>query len=174
MQITRFWPAPRERRAAFTRLYPIAAIQHPLMKIIDFFTLSLLLCQSLVGTAQTATPQPLEQTLRESLGKNRVLLITATTAEQADFKAQKALLAAHPQALADRDFLVLEALYDQLSPVDRNYLMQRIGLKLPTFCVALIGKDGGVKEKSRRPIIPADLFGTVDRMPMRREEMRRK
>jgi hypothetical protein len=31
-----------------------------------------------------------------------------------------------------------------------------------------------VKEKSRRPIIPADLFGTVDRMPMRREEMRRK
>ncbi|GAA4031104.1 hypothetical protein GCM10022409_14170 [Hymenobacter glaciei] len=52
--------------------------------------------------------------------------------------------------------------------------MQHIGLKLPSFCVALIGKDGGVKEKSRHPMQPAHLFGTVDKMAMRREEMRRK
>jgi len=144
------------------------------MKISAFFTAPLLLGLLLLFTAQTPNPGPLEQTLRESRSRKRVLLIAAPNAGQADFKTQKALLAAHQQELADRDFLVLEVLYDQLSPVDRNYLMQRIGLKLPTFCVALIGKDGGVKEKRQRPMQPADLFDTVDKMPMRREEMRRK
>ena len=144
------------------------------MKIPAFFAAPLLLGLIILFTAQTPKPKPLEQTLRESRGKQRVLLIAAPNAEQADFKTQKALLAAHSKELADRDFLVLELFYDQLSAADRNYLMQRIGLKLPTFCVALIDKDGGVKEKSKLPMQPADLISTVDKMPMRREEMRRK
>ncbi|MDQ2793280.1 MAG: DUF4174 domain-containing protein [Bacteroidota bacterium] len=144
------------------------------MKIPPLFVAPLLLGLLTLLAAQTPNSGSLEQTLRESRGRKRVLLIAAPTAGQADFKTQKALLAAHPQELADRDFLVLEVPYDQLSPADRNYLMQRIGLKLPTFCVVLIGKDGGMKEKSKRPMQPADLFGTVDKMPMRREEMRRK
>ena len=37
--------------------------------------------------------------------------------------------------------------------------------------VVLVGKDGGVK--SRGPALdPAALFGEIDRMPMRRQEMR--
>ena len=137
-------------------------------------TAPLLLVLLLLFTAQTPKPVPLDQTLRESQGKKRVLLITAPNAGQADFKTQKALLAAHPQELADRDLLVLEVLYDHIPATDRQALMQKVGLKLPGFCVVLIGKDGGVKEKSKRPIMPADLFGTMDKMPMRREEMRRK
>ena len=144
------------------------------MKIPAFFAAPVSLGLLLLCTAQIPYLVPLEQTLRENRGKQRVLLIAAPTAGQADFKMQKALLAAHPQELADRDFLVLEVLYDQLSPVDRHYFMQRIGRKLPTFCVVLIGKDGGVKQKSQRLLQPADLFGTVDKMPMRRAEMRRK
>ena len=144
------------------------------MKISTFFAAPLLLGAPLLFAAQTPNLVPLEQTLRESRGRKRVLLIAAPNAEQADFKTQKALLAAHPQELADRDFLVLELPYDQLTATDRNFLVQRIGLKLPTFCVALIGKDGGVKEKRKRPVQPAYLFSTVDKMPMRREEMRRK
>ncbi|MCI1189109.1 DUF4174 domain-containing protein [Hymenobacter sp. DH14] len=144
------------------------------MKISALFAAPLLLALLLISTAQIPKPKPLAQTLRESRDRKRVLLIAAPNAEQADFKTQKALLAAHPQELADRDFLVLELLYDQISATDRQYLMQRTGLKLPTFSVVLIGKDGGVKEKSQRPIPPADLFGTVDKMPMRRAEMRRK
>ncbi len=49
-----------------------------------------------------------------------------------------------------------------------------MGIQANPFTAVLIGKDGGVKEKSSRPIPPADLFGTVDKMPMRRQEMRRK
>jgi hypothetical protein len=115
----------------------------------------------------------LEQTLRQSRWKKRVLLVAAPNAEQVDFKTQKALLAANRAELAERDFLVLDVLYSQLSAADQQFLSKKIGVQPPSFTVILIGKDGGVKEKSNRPIPPADLFGTVDKMPMRREEMRK-
>jgi hypothetical protein len=153
------------------RLYSNTSF-HVMKRLLLPFAPLLLLSLSIL-TAQTPKPMPLEQTLRESRWKKRVLLITAPNAEQADFKTQKALLAANQQELAERDFLVLEVPYDQLSPNDKQALMQKVGLKLPKFAVVLIGKDGGVKEKSYRPIQPADLFGTVDKMPMRRDEMRK-
>ena len=164
-----------QRCAAIGRFYLIADLLHCFMETPALVrTAPLLLVLCLLLTAQTPSLVPLNQTLRESRGKKRVLLIIAPNAGQADFKTQKTLLAAHPQGLADRDLLVLEVLYDQLSAADRQALRQRVGLELPGFCVALIGKDGGVKEKSQRPITPASLFDTVDKMPMRREEMRRK
>ncbi|WP_305030786.1 DUF4174 domain-containing protein [Hymenobacter convexus] len=115
----------------------------------------------------------LEKTLRENQWKKRVLLIAAPNAAHADFQYQKALLATEEAGLAARDFLVLPVLYDQLSAADKQFLRREIGLTPPAFAAVLIGKDGGVKEKSSRPIKPAALFGIVDRMPMRREEMRR-
>jgi hypothetical protein len=134
---------------------------------------SLLLLSMFLLSAQTPTPASLEQTLRKSHWKKRVLLIAAPNAEQVDFKTQKALLAAHQADLAERDFLVLEVLYDQLSAADQRYLAQKVGVQPPRFTAVLIGKDGGVKEKSSHPIPAADLFGTVDKMPMRRTEMRK-
>ena len=135
--------------------------------------LLLLLGLSFLFSAQKPKPMPLEQTLRASRWKKRVLLIAAPTAEQADFKTQKTLLAASKAELAERDFLVLEVLYSQLSAADQAFLKQKTGIQPPQFAAVLIGKDGGVKEKSTRPIPPADLFNTVDQMPMRREEMRK-
>ena len=134
---------------------------------------SLLLLGLLVLTAQTSKPMSLEQTLRQSRWKKRVLLVAAPNAEQVDFKTQKALLAANRAELAERDFLVLDVLYSQLSAADQQFLSKKIGVQPPSFTVVLIGKDGGVKEKSNHPIASADLFGTVDKMPMRREEMRK-
>ncbi|WP_161787236.1 DUF4174 domain-containing protein [Hymenobacter sp. IS2118] len=125
-------------------------------------------------SAQTPKPMPLEQTLRASRWQHRVLLLAAPTAAHPDFKAQKALLATQKAELADRDFVVVEALYDQLSAADLAFLKQKTGAQPPQFAAVLIGKDGGVKERRARPIPPADLFGTVDKMPMRRQEMRRK
>lgn len=122
--------------------------------------------------AQTRQSASLEQTLRRNRWKKRVLLVAAPTAEQADFRAQKALLAANQVPLAARDFLVLDVLYDQLTAADRQFLRQ-LGLRPPRFAAVLIGKDGGVKARSPRPIAPADLFAIVDRMPMRQQEMQR-
>lgn len=134
----------------------------------------LLLLGLLLFTSQTSKPMPLEQTLREYRWKKRVLLLAAPTAEQTDFKTQRALLNADKAGMAVRDFVVLEVFYNQLSAADQRFLLKKTGAVPPQFTAVLIGKDGGVKQQSRRPITPAALFGTVDKMPMRREEMRKK
>ena len=154
------------------RLYTSANLPHLAMRSPNLLRATPLLLSLLTLTAQTPKPMPLEQTLRECRWQKRVLLVAAPTAEQADFKTQKALLAANQPGLADRDFLVLDVLYDQLPAADRQFLAKKIGVKPPNFAVVLIGKDGGVKQKSSRPLPPAALFGTVDQMPMRRAEMR--
>jgi hypothetical protein len=124
-----------------------------------------------------AAPAPaavdLAATLRASRWQHRLLLLGAPTAGQADLQAQKQLLAAAATGLTARDFRVLEVPYDQLTPADRQCWTQQLGQPLAGFRVVLIGKDGGVKRASAQPLPPADLFNLVDKMPMRRQEMRR-
>ena len=132
----------------------------------------LTLAAALAG-AQSPKSTGLAQQLRASHWQKRVLLIGAPTASQADFQQQKKLLAATPDQLQERDFLVLELPYDQLSAADRQYWQQELKQPLTSFAVVLIGKDGGVKRTETKPLAPADLFGTVDKMPMRRQEARR-
>ncbi|WP_460582718.1 DUF4174 domain-containing protein [Hymenobacter arcticus] len=123
--------------------------------------------------AQPTTPPGLAATLRASRWQHRLLLIGAPTASAADFQAQKKLLASAAKGLADRDFQVLEVPYDQLSPADRQCWTQQLGQPLSGFVVVLVGKDGGMKRTSNKPLPAADFFGTVDKMPMRRQEMRK-
>lgn len=122
--------------------------------------------------AQAALPPGLAATLRASRWQHRLLLVGAPTAGQAAFQAQKKLLATAAAGLAERDFQVLEVPYDQLTPADRQCWTRQLGQPLAGFRVVLIGKDGGVKQVSARPLPPASLFNTVDKMPMRRQEMR--
>ncbi len=123
--------------------------------------------------AQAALPPGLAATLRASRWQHRLLLVGAPTAGLAAFQTQKKLLATAAAGLAERDFKVLEVPYDQLTPADRQCWTRQLGQPLAGFRVVLIGKDGGVKQVSTRPLPPANLFNTVDKMPMRRQEMRR-
>jgi hypothetical protein len=41
------------------------------------------------------------------------------------------------------------------------------------FAVLLVGKDGGVKLSSERPVLTENLSALIDTMPMRRREMKR-
>ncbi|AMJ64456.1 DUF4174 domain-containing protein [Hymenobacter sp. PAMC 26628] len=125
------------------------------------------------AAAQTPNATPLQQALRAGRDQRRFLLVGAPSAEHPDFKRQKALLAAAADQLQARDLRVLDVFYDQLSPTDHQ-LAQRLGLRPPAFGVVLVGKDGGAKRTSATPLAPDDLFGTVDKMPMRRQEMRRR
>ncbi|MBD2770421.1 DUF4174 domain-containing protein [Hymenobacter sp. BT664] len=125
-----------------------------------------------VLAAQTPKPGRLEQTLRVSRWKQRVLLVVAPSAKHPDFRQQKALLTNQAAGLAARDFRVLDVLYDELSDADTQFLVREIGLQPPAFATVIIGKDGGVKAQSPRPMAPAALFSTVDKMPMRQAEIR--
>ncbi len=128
---------------------------------------------ALAAGSLTATPPGLAEALRAARWQHRVLLIGAPTASQADFQRQKNLLAAEANGLAERDFKVMEVPYGQLTPADRQYWTQQLGQPVTGFRAVLIGKDGGIKRTEARPLAPASLFGTVDKMPMRRREMRK-
>lgn len=125
-------------------------------------------------SAYATAPPLLAKTITANRWKKRLLLVVAASTSDPDFKRQKALLAAVPDELRERDFLVIEALTSQLSVADQHYLAREIRLKSTRFAVVLIGKDGEVKRTETKPLDPADLFETVDKMPMRREEMGRK
>ena len=121
---------------------------------------------------QSAPSAGLAQALQASRWQHRMLLIGAPTASQADFQRQKALLAADEKGLAERDFKVIEVVYDQLSAADRQCWTQQLGQPLSSFRVVLVGKDSGVKRTETQPLAAAEFFHTVDKMPMRRQEMR--
>jgi len=144
------------------------------MTVTTWLLPALLALASPLLAAQTAAPPGLARQLRTSRWQHRVLLVGAPTATQADFQRQKALLAASEKGLAERDFRIIEVLYDQLVPADRQCWTQQLGQPLAGFRVVLIGKDGGVKRTETQPLAPAEIFGTVDKMPMRRQEMRGK
>jgi len=140
------------------------------MRVLFFLGLGLLAAV----TAAAAGPPSLAETIRASRWRQRVLLVAAPTASQAAFQTQHELLAPAARQLQERDMLVLDVLHDHLSPADRQYLQRDLGLHLAGFEVVLIGKDGGVKQRSTQPLAPEALFGTVDKMPMRRQEMRQR
>ncbi len=124
---------------------------------------------ALPASAQSAPS--LEATLKAARWRQRVLLVCAPTAADAQLRRQRALLTAARSGLTERDLLVRELLLPDLSAADRQYL-QRLGAGSAAFQVLLIGKDGGVKRRDTAPVKPETLFGTIDQMPMRRQEMK--
>ena len=111
--------------------------------------------------------------------KHRVILVFAREPDASNALANLQEFAAE---IEDRDIAwfvlsgnALHTNYDAKSEDRlREQLMERYFTPVPSeTAVLLIGKDGGVKS------ISSDLdlegtFGRIDRMPMRREEMRRK
>jgi hypothetical protein len=130
----------------------------------------LLLPAGLVAAQKSPPSASMAQTLRAYRSKKRLLLVGAPTANAPGLLQQKKLLASAGPQLKERDFLVLQLIYDQLLPADRQYWTQELKQPLTGFAVVLIGKDGGVKRTSTQPLAPADLFGIVDKMPMRKQE----
>ena len=134
---------------------------------------ALLLPASLVAAQAPPATTTLAQTLRANRAKKRILLVGTPAANAPELMQQKKLLATAGPQLQERDFLVLQLVYSQLSPADSQYWTQELKQSLTSFSVVLIGKDGGVKLNQLRPLAPADLFGTVDKMPMRQQEAKR-
>lgn len=94
---------------------------------------------------------------------------------------QVSALLADRNALSERDMIVLAVIGDDVTPIfgdvpsraDAHALRSRYGVDAATpFTAVLVGKDGGAKWRENRPADPAELFGLIDTMPMRRAEMR--
>lgn len=111
--------------------------------------------------------------------KNRVLVLFSPSESDASFQSQKKGLASSAEEVLDRNLMILEIVEQGQSRAGNQLLSEksvqairkRLGVETGTFQVLLIGKDGGVKLRSSGPVSMKDLFGLIDSMPMRQQEM---
>lgn len=107
--------------------------------------------------------------LDEHLWKNRLLVISAPTESRA-VEEQRRIYRSAQSGMSERQILLIEALGD--SQRSRE-LRTKISADGARFQVFLVGKDGHTALSSDKPFSAKYLFGKVDAMPMRRDEMRR-
>ena len=119
-----------------------------------------------VGGAASAASSPLARYVDHV----RVFVVSAASPADPDLLRQNSALRAETSALKARDMTVVRAIGSGSSV---SALRAAVRLPANRFGVALVGKDGGVKLRRGAPIPIAELFRTIDAMPMRREEMRR-
>ena len=115
--------------------------------------------------------------------QNRLLLLFAPHADDADYQEQQDALAAHDVGLVDRDMVVFHVLAEEgyveqdgektlLSDAHIASLRAQFDVPRDAFTLLLIGKDGGIKRYENQAITVDALFTQIDSMPMRQREMR--
>jgi hypothetical protein len=124
--------------------------------------------------SQAQSEESLEEKLDRYTWEKRVLLVVAPASTDEQLLKQQQILQAQPAGLQDRDMEVMYILTDEISAENKNYLAEQFNIRQSGFYAILIGKDGGEKLRSQKPMETGLIFGTIDAMPMRRQEMRNK
>ncbi|MFT4758986.1 MAG: hypothetical protein ACI9XO_003529 [Paraglaciecola sp.] len=114
--------------------------------------------------------------------ENRLILIIADDKNNIDFKKQLAELQTVEKGLGERKILVYQILpaqfQQELKAVENwqkgNQLYTNYKKSKTAFEVQLIGLDGGQKLLQSTVLSAEKLFSMIDKMPMRRLELRRK
>ena len=121
------------------------------------------------------------QDLSEHRWKDRLVLLLSDDLANPELRKQQQILTGLNQELRDRKIVVYtvtpEFLYTGLKGMKKNRnntLCRKYKKGKASFQVVLLGLDGGVKLRENRAVKPEELFGLIDRMPMRRAELRRK
>lgn len=96
----------------------------------------------------------------------RPILIFADTPADPRFRRQMELLAARPEALVERDIVVIT----DTDPAARSDIRRK--LRPRGFMLAIVGKDGGVKLRKPLPWDVREISRSIDKMPLRKQEIR--
>ena len=146
-----------------------------------FFALWILILSiPILSMAQVDKKKPaLEFDLDALRWKHRILLLFGPSESDPSFRLQKQDLASRAQEVIERDLVILEILENGESRASDRIISEKaaegirsgFGVRSGRFQVLLIGKDGGVKLRSEQPVSVQDIFGLIDSMPMRRQEM---
>ena len=111
----------------------------------------------------------------------RPLLIFAPQRDDPQMQRQMRILTENATAVAERDITVIALPYTSpsrsaatMTAAEASATRRRFRIQPTDFVVILVGKDGGEKLRSRDPIPFATLRETIDAMPMRQDEMRRR
>ena len=129
-----------------------------------------------VGAYPARAPFALEQ----FRWHNRVLLVSAASADDKNLARVQDELAAMSAEFAERDMVLVTLLDTGTSTAGDRQLTgaevaaTRADLRLPggEFALRLIGKDGAVKLEGDSATPVAEIFALIDTMPMRQREIR--
>jgi hypothetical protein len=113
---------------------------------------------------------------------NRLLFIFAPQSSQSFFIDLHKEITSQRDGVSDRDLVVFEIFETGQSFMDSTQIdsqtaegiRREFDVPLGRFTVILVGKDGGVKLRVNDPVQLGDIFGLIDAMPMRQQEMRQK
>ena len=109
-----------------------------------------------------------EVDLEEFLWRARPVIVFADTPENPAFERQLELLEARIGELTERDVVIItDASKDEPSAL-------RTKLRPRGFMLTLIGKDGGVKLRKPFPWDVRELSRSIDKIPLRQQEIRDK
>jgi hypothetical protein len=103
--------------------------------------------------------------------KHRVLVVVAPSSQDRDLRAQRRIFQEAREGMAERNLVLVEAAGDDPSA---RAIRREAAVDGTRFQVLLIGKDGNIAAASGTPLTARGLFGKIDAMPMRRDEMRRR
>ncbi|WP_211910902.1 DUF4174 domain-containing protein [Tardiphaga alba] len=125
------------------------------------------LCAAITGvSAIPASADPLSA-LR---WKSRVLVLVAQNPGDAELRTQRAYLEQASSGMFERNVVLMEAVGDSERARE---LRKRLATDVSDFRVMLVGKDGNTAFASDAPLAARDIFGRIDQMPMRKEEIRK-
>ncbi|SFR55366.1 DUF4174 domain-containing protein [Litoreibacter janthinus] len=107
-----------------------------------------------------------EANLSDFLWLKRPVVVFADTPADPRFKRQIELLEARPQALIDREVVILVDT-DPKTPSDIRTKLRPRG-----FMMVLIGKDGEVELRKPSPWDIREITRAIDKMPLRLQELK--
>ncbi|MCX7644329.1 MAG: DUF4174 domain-containing protein [Rhodobacteraceae bacterium] len=107
-----------------------------------------------------------EVDLADFLWTHRPVVVFADTPADPAFQRQMELLRARPEALAERDVVVIV----DTDPAARSPV--RTALRPRGFMLAILGKDGRVEQRKPSPWDVREISRAIDRTPLRRQEIR--
>lgn len=105
--------------------------------------------------------------LAEFLWVARPVVVFADTPNDPRFLDQMAMIEARPGMLAERDVVVIT----DTDPAARSAVRER--LRPRGFALVIIAKDGTVNLRKPFPWAVREISHAIDKLPLRREEMRR-
>jgi hypothetical protein len=103
-----------------------------------------------------------------SFQEKRQLLIFADNINSRYLKDQQQILSADINGLTERD---IEVKLFYASSDQEKFRKKNIK---SAFTIILVGKDGGDKLRSTKPLSLQKLYSIIDAMPMRKSEMKRR
>ena len=139
------------------------------------------MAQTKPGMAQKGSDCPGKDiTLDQFQWDNRILVIFAADSTSEFYQRQMNEFSSLGDELLDRDLILISIFDDGCATLGNRIISDSSAADIrkqlsPTaeeYSVFLIGKDGGVKLKQDKFLAPDELFSVIDRMPMRRREMR--